>query len=138
MPQTTRTAPLRRLALAVLLASAALTGTPASAHHAFEVHYELDPEARVSMQGVLRRFSPRSPHSFVVVAVDDGDRVTDWVLEAPSRALLARAGWPFERLVEGLAVEFTGFPARNGEPAMRLQHLTLPDTTLCGYYCDAD
>lgn len=125
------------LATALLLCGG-VAGAPAVAHHAFEVHYALEEGALLHKRGVLRRFSPRSPHSFIVVAVRDGDTVTDWVLEAPNRALLSRAGWPFDRLVEGVEVEFSGFPARNGEPAARLRHLELPDLSLCGYYCDVD
>lgn len=123
---------------AALLAVGALSGSPAVGHHAFEVHYALEEDAMVHRSGVLRRFSPRSPHSFIVVAVTDGETVTDWVLEAPNRALLSRAGWPFDRLVEGVEVRFSGFPARNGEPAARLHHLELPDLSLCGYYCEVD
>ena len=107
------------------------------AHHSLEVHYNLEPEGKIDKQGVVKKFSPRNPHTFLVVSVeeDDGSNV-DWVVEIPAKTLLLRDGWSFEKITPGVDIRFTGFASWKGDNAALLQFLHLPDETLCGRYCD--
>lgn len=118
-------------ALVLLLCLAAQS----SAHHAFEVYYDIRDGAATTMSGTVKKLTLHSPHSYLVVTVDSGDATTDWVLEAPAGMYLTRSGWPLDRFESGATVAFTGFPARNGDPAMRVQTLEMEGREYCAFAC---
>lgn len=106
------------------------------AHHAIEVHYDTSDAAIVTYTGVVKNFSLLNPHSFLVVTVVEEGVARDWVLEGQSGTLLARAGWRFDMLTSGVAVEFSAFPARSGEPAGRILVVRVGDAAYCSDRCE--
>ena len=120
-----------------MIAAAALIPVMALGHHSLEVHYNLEPEGKIDKRGTIKRFSPRNPHTFLVINVveEDGSEV-DWIVEIPAKSLLLRDGWSFEKITSGMEIRFTGFASWKGDNAAILQYLYLPDETLCGRYCD--
>lgn len=112
-----------------------------SAHHSLNIHYQIKEDALIKGEGVIKKISPRNPHSFMVVSgvTEQGDAI-DWVLQLPSKNTLIRMGWHFEDIQPGVKVRFTGFPALKDSPspAAILQYLYLPKETLCSAFCPGD
>ena len=77
---------------AVLIAGAGV----ASAHHSFTAAY--DNTKRVEVEGVVKEFIWRNPHSFLRIDVTDKDgKVETWSLEWGSSSQLSAAKYPVTR-----------------------------------------
>ncbi len=120
----------------IIFIAAIFTSGASLAHHAMEIHYFNDAGSIIQLQGVIKKFTPLNPHSYLVVSVQNEDGEQDWVLESLGREMLTRSGWPLDMLTPGEPVNFTAFPARNGKPMGRLQKLKLLDRLLCSELCD--
>jgi hypothetical protein len=83
----------------LLLAAAAILigGAGAvSAHHSFTAAY--DNTKRVEVEGVVKEFIWRNPHSFIRIDVTDKDGKTElWSLEWGSSSQLSAAKYPVSR-----------------------------------------
>jgi hypothetical protein len=84
--------------LLMLAAAAVLLGGVgvASAHHSFTAAY--DNTKRVEVEGVVREFIWRNPHSFVRIDVTNKEgKVETWSLEWGSSSQLSAAKYPVTR-----------------------------------------
>lgn len=104
----------KRLTIAAGLAvslGVALVMTPVLAHHASGPFY--DPDRRVEIEGIVKRFVFRNPHAFLFVDVPDAAGViTEWQIELGAPVSLQRTGWTPDTLPMGLIVKVTGQPSR--------------------------
>ena len=102
--------------LAILLGIAALLTVSGSAfaHHAFYSVYDRD--KTVKIEGTLKEFIWRNPHSFVrVEAPDEKGDVQSWVIEWAAPAQLTEKGVSSATLRPGDKIVITGHPGRVAE-----------------------
>jgi len=96
---------------------------PVAAHHSFAGTYLEDAEP-VKVEGELKAFLVRNPHSFVHVETKDGIR---WSIEWGAAGQLASQGVRTGTLKVGDHVIVTGSPGRNPEDhRMRMRAITRP------------
>jgi hypothetical protein len=76
---------------------------PAMAHHSFAL---FDTNKTVRVEGTVKKFDWTNPHSWITFEVIEPDStVTEWMIELPSAATLARDHWnknyikPGEKLI---------------------------------------
>jgi len=102
---------------AILLGIAAfltLGSSPAPAHHAFYSVYDRD--KTVKIEGTLKEFIWRNPHSFVRVdAADEKGEVQSWMIEWAAPAQLTEKGLSSTTLRPGDKIIVTGHPNRVAE-----------------------
>ena len=91
------------LALPAIAAGLLAVSQPAAAHHSFAL---FDTSKTVSLEGTVKKFDWTNPHSWITFEVLEPDRtVTEWMIELPSAATLARDRWnknflrPGEKLI---------------------------------------
>lgn len=106
-----------RLMTATLLL---LAPAAAVAHHSFAAFFEGDKS--VKLTGTVTAFRFTNPHGTIGfdVAGPDG-KVTHWVAETNSPAVLMRRGWTRTSLKPGDRVTIDGWPSRDGKPYLRLR-----------------
>jgi hypothetical protein len=92
--------------------AAALLGVAAFAHHA--IHGKFDPDAPMTLSGVVTYVDWRNPHAHVFVNVDNGNRVTNWAVELYSPVELEQSGWRHDTLMPGDVITVNGIAARDG------------------------
>ncbi|MDT8399135.1 MAG: DUF6152 family protein [Pseudomonadales bacterium] len=114
---------MMRLLLGFLLLNLTL---PALAHHSFAVHFDAD--RMIEIQGVVTRFHFANPHGviFLTVTGENGSE-TLWRGETNSPNLLKRRGWTADSIKPGQAITISGWPAREGEPMLRVAAVTFAD-----------
>lgn len=111
---------LALLAVAIGLVVGAL---PAPAHHSFAGTYLEDAEP-LKIEGELKAFLVRNPHSFVHVETKDGIR---WSIEWGAAGQLAQQGVRTGTLKVGDKVIVTGSPGRNPEDhRLRMRSIERP------------
>ena len=111
---------MTRRVLLVVFASLVVLGAAArvSAHHSFTAAY--DQSKRIQVEGVVKEFVWRNPHSFVRIEVTAKDGTTEtWNLEWGSSTQLSAAKYPVTRttLKAGDKVIAAGEPSR--DPAVK-------------------
>src|SRR5580704_18669293 len=93
-----------------------ITGIPASAHHSFAGTY-LEDAPPVKVEGTLKEFLIRNPHSFVIVAddklKDEKGEPVRWSIEWGAAGQLAQQGVSGNSLKVGDHVVIQGSPGRN-------------------------
>jgi hypothetical protein len=96
------------------------------AHHAFYSVYDRDKVIKI--EGTLKEFIWRNPHSFVrVEAPDDKGEIQSWVIEWAAPAQLSEKGVSSATLRPGDKVVVTGHPGRVAEiHRMQLQKVERP------------
>ena len=98
--------------------------SPASAHHSFATKY--DASKTVQLSGTVGDVHLQNPHStFEFVA---GGKT--WTVETEGLTAAAGAGLNSSNLKSGSAAALTGWPARDGSPALGLHTITLGGKTL--------
>ncbi len=104
---------MKRTILVVLAALALLAGTDrVFAHHSFSATY--DSSQKVEIQGVVKEFVWRNPHSFMRIDVTDKDGATKtWALEWGSTNDLTQAQITRTTLKPGDKLIVTGEAARD-------------------------
>jgi hypothetical protein len=108
-----------RTVLMVVAAASLIAGTASvSAHHSFTAAY--DASKRVQVEGVVKEFVWRNPHSFVRIDVMTAAGATEtWNLEWGSISQLSAARYPVTRttLRAGDRIVAAGEPSR--DPAVK-------------------
>ena len=108
----------RRIALLLIGAAFLAGGSRPFAHHSFTAAY--DSTKRVEVEGVVKEFVWRNPHSFVRIEVTTKEGATElWNLEWGSTTQLQAAKYPVTRttLKAGDRIVAGGEPGR--DPAAR-------------------
>ncbi len=93
-----------------------LAGAPVAAHHSFTAAYE--PGKRVEVEGVVKEFVWRNPHSYVRLEITDkSGKAEVWTLEWGSSTQLSAAKYPVTRttLKFGDHIIASGEPGRDPE-----------------------
>jgi Family of unknown function (DUF6152) len=88
---------------AAIAAGLVAVPSPAMAHHSFAL---FDVSKTVALEGTVKKFDWTNPHSWITLEVLEPDRtVSEWLIELPSAATLARDRWnknfvrPGEKLI---------------------------------------
>jgi hypothetical protein len=104
---------MKRTILAVLAGLALLAGADrVFAHHSFSATY--DSSQKVEIQGVVKEFVWRNPHSFMRIDVTEKDGTTKtWALEWGSASQLAQSQIARTTLRPGDRLIVGGEPARD-------------------------
>jgi hypothetical protein len=100
-------------ALLMVVATVVLGGGAAGAHHSFTAAY--DSTKRVEIEGVVREFLWRNPHSFVRIEVTKDGVMETWNLEWGSSSQLSASKYPVTRttLKAGDRIIAAGEPGRD-------------------------
>jgi hypothetical protein len=98
----------------------------AAAHHSFVTQY--DPDAPVTLKGVVTKVEWTNPHArFYVDVKDESGAVVNWNFELASPNVLSRNGWTRHALKEGDEVTVEGSRARSGANMANARTVTLAD-----------
>lgn len=92
------------------------------AHHSFSATY--NSEKKVEVEGVVKEFAWRNPHSFLRLDVTKDGQTQTWALEWASISQLSRAKLTRTSLKPGDRIVVTGEPSRDPS-ALRLLILTI-------------
>jgi len=117
---------MKRYLVVLLVATAALVGARAYAHHSFAATYLED--QTVTIEGELVQFLFRNPHSFVHVMVKEKDgSMVRYAVEWGGAGALAGQGVTRDSLKPGDKVVITGNPGRNPEDhRLRMRTIARP------------
>ncbi len=107
----------------VLLCLAALSGTPALAHHSFSM---FDTQKLITVKGTVTDFVWKMPHVWVQLMVPTATGVQSWGFECHAPTLIERKGWNRNVLKSGDKVEILMHPMRDGSKAGSVIDVTLP------------
>ncbi len=110
----------RLLVLFGVVTSLSLATGAAYAHHAFYSTYDRDKVIKI--EGTLKEFLWRNPHSYVrVEAPDDKGEMQMWVIEWAAPAQLTENGLTSSTLRPGDKIIVTGHPGRAAGENHRMQ-----------------
>ena len=118
-----------KLLMALLLSVGLLTicGT-VMAHHASAAYADKPMEFK---NVTITKFSWINPHSLIYFdAKDANGNVVNWTCETAAPQALRLIGWTKESFAPGDVVTITLNPAKNGNPAGRLNKMVLADGTV--------
>jgi len=116
-------------ALAALIATPALLGTPALAHHS---HAMFDFGSDVEISGTVKEFRWTNPHSWLHVVVEEDGSAVEYAIEMGALVGLVRMGWAPTTVVPGDMVTVSMHPLISGEPGGELRYIVLPDGSSLG------
>jgi hypothetical protein len=106
---------LRSVGTAVVLVGA-LAGTPALAHHSFNM-FDMRPDAEIAVTGVVKQWALINPHSWLTITVTKPDGTqTDWSFEAAAVAQLIPKGINIDTYKPGSKVMVVAGPLKDGRP----------------------
>ena len=109
-----------------IVCCALLLGQQVSAHHGENL---FDQSRPMSLTGTLRLFRWSNPHTWLYVDVPTpGGQQDEWVLQAPSVAVLSRHGWNSHVLQPGDKVIVAYAPRTDGKLGGQVMSVTLADT----------
>jgi hypothetical protein len=115
---------------AVTLVIVLLVALPSVAHHGTAQIY--DSQSIMTIKGTVSEVYWGNPHAYVKVAVKNGTKADEWVVELGSTFNLVRMGWERDRAKVGDPVTIMGWrgkPAKNlylgatGDPSSGLPRL---------------
>ena len=87
--------------------------------------------AQGAITGVVKDFQWRNPHTWVLLAVDDGKGgKVDWAVEGRAPGILLRAGWSKNSLKPGEMITVDMSPARDGSKTGLVARVTKADGTI--------
>ena len=116
------------IALSAMLGAALSHPTAGLAHHsnvAFEV------TKVITINGVVKAFEWRNPHTWVILTVDDGKGgKVDWAVEGRAPGVLLRAGWTKNSLQPGETITVDMSPAKDGSKTGLVARVTKADGTI--------
>lgn len=102
---------------------------PAAAHHNPASHYEINADM-ITVEGAVTEFRLINPHARIYFDVtgEDGE-VVRWFAEGNAAGVLKRRGWSKDTLKPGTVIRISGYPARDGKPAIDWKVIELEDGT---------
>jgi hypothetical protein len=117
---------VRKLSLFLLIAAALVFGSRAYAHHSFAATYFVDQS--VTVNGTVKEFLWRNPHSFIKVeAPDEKGETQMWSIEWGGGAQLSQAHVTRDTLKPGDHVVIVGNPGRDPvEHRVRIKSIARP------------
>ncbi len=120
-----------KIRMLISICGALLITPPASSHHNFAAHYQL--EETVEISGVVSEFRFVNPHARVYLDVrnEDGE-LESWMAEGDASVALRRSGWAADQLKAGDRIEVVGHPSRAGANMLGWKSITLADGTNIG------
>lgn len=119
-------------AIATVGVLGAAFAVPAGAHHSFAMFDQTKVVKKT--KATISAFRFTNPHSFVIVNVQEGSKMTRYVFECSSVNMMRRGGWKFNTLKAGDKVDVSFYPLRNGKPGGMLNKIKVPDgRTLSGW-----
>ena len=105
---------------------AALTATPAVAHHAF--NSEFDAKRPVKFKGTVTKMVWVNPHAWIYVDVKKADgSVEEWMVEAGTPNTLLRRGLTKQSLPVGTEITVDGYQSKDGSLRANGRDVTLPN-----------
>lgn len=117
---------LLKIGLLMFVVTAIATSPALFAHHAFSATFMED--KKVSVQGVVTKFSFRNPHVLIYFDVTNKDgSVTGWVSEGNSATLLRRSGWSAKTFVAGSMIRVSGDATHDGSPMTSIDFVEILD-----------
>jgi Family of unknown function (DUF6152) len=119
---------MRTLSALYTLVLAGIVTSPALAHHAAAVYYDISKE--ITMNGKVTEFRMGNPHARIYFDVSNADgTVTKWMAEGGSRTVMLRRGWSETDVKVGDILTLHGHPSRSGEKYMHMVNVDLPNGT---------
>ena len=98
-----------------------------SAHHSEAV---FDKEGLITLKGIVTQHEFVNPHALIHIKVKDANgQVTPWVLHGTPPSGFRAAGWTQDTVKPGDEVTVTGFPYKDGRPAMSWLRMVKADGT---------
>lgn len=110
-----------------LTAGLLMLSAPMFAHHGVAAY---DMTKLTTVKGTVTDFQFINPHVeiyFNVVVEGEKGKVEQWIAEANSPNVLARAGWNKNVVKPGDQITAIGYRAKNGSTTMRLHKIVLPN-----------
>ena len=109
----------RAMTLAASAAGLLAVSPPAAAHHSFAL---FDVSKTVSLEGTVKKFDWTNPHSWITLEVLEPDStVSEWLIELPSAATLARDRWHKNYLKPGEKLIMRVNPLKDGRKGGALE-----------------
>jgi hypothetical protein len=117
---------MKSMSLLLLAGIVSLAGTgPLLAHHSFSATY--DSSQRIEIEGLVKEFVWRNPHSFLRLDVTDKDGQTKtWALEWGSITQLSQSAMTRTTLKPGDRIVVGGEPSRDSQLRMLIQTVKRP------------
>ncbi len=120
-----------KVKILISICGALLMTPPASSHHNFAAHYQL--EETVEISGVVSEFRFVNPHARVYLDVrNEEGELESWMAEGDASVALRRSGWAADELKAGDRIEIVGHPSRTGSNMLGWKSITLADGTNIG------
>lgn len=121
----------RRFVPLALVLAALPFGAPSEAHHSFAM---FDKNKELMLDGVVKEFQWKNPHTFIQIAVTQKGKVVEWSLEGGSPNLLGRNGWKRTSLAFGEKVKILIYPLKNGDPGGSFLEVHKADGSVLYYH----
>ena len=98
----------------------------ASAHHSFSATFRIND--KITVEGVVTKYSFKNPHVLVYFDVENEDgTTTEWVSEGASATNMRRRGWDSDTFTGGERVIVTGDRTHDGSPMTSLNTIQVLD-----------
>ena len=111
-----------------LLAGIVVIGLPLSAHHGNAAFSDKVTEFK---NVTVTKFSWANPHALIFFDVKDAKgKVVNWTCETAAPQALRLIGWSKASFAPGDVISVTMYASKNGNPAGRLNKITLADGTV--------
>jgi hypothetical protein len=92
-----------------------------------------DSNKQITIEGVVKEFSWRNPHSSLWLTVTDANgEETVWIIEGTSPNILLKQGWKRTSIKPGDRIKATIHPLRDGKPGGSLLGVVTTDGTVLG------
>lgn len=104
---------MKTLRIFGVVAMAAVTVVPATAHHS---DAGIDMERVVAFEGTITEFFWRNPHVYFTVETTGSGEAVEWEVQMGPTNILSRRGWTRDSLAAGDRVTVRAHPSANGRP----------------------
>lgn len=106
---------MKKLICSLIIAGSILGSPAVLAHHSFSATFQAD--AKITIEGVVTKFSFKNPHVLVYLDVTNADgTTTEWVSEGAAATLMRRSGWATDEVKPGDRISVYGDSTHDGSP----------------------